>query len=74
MCVLPVQISLCQDCIDWARNENRIFLRQALEARLVALYVEQKQFTAALSIATPLLRELKRIDDKVLLVEVSKCF
>lgn len=37
----------------------------------MALYVEQKQYTAGLAIATPLLRELKKIDDKALLVEVS---
>lgn len=48
-----------------------MFLRQALEARLVALYVEQEHYTASLTIATPLLRELKKIDDKALLVEVS---
>lgn len=48
-----------------------MFLRQALEARLVALYVDQQNYTAALSVATPLLRELKKIDDKALLVEVN---
>lgn len=48
-----------------------MFLRQALEARLVALFVEQKQYTAGLSIASHLLKELKKIDDKALLVEVS---
>ena len=65
-----MQVALCQECIDWAKGENRMFLRQALEARLVALYVEQEQYTAGLSIATPLLKELKKIDDKALLVEV----
>ena len=58
------------DCIEWAKGENRVFLRQALEARLVALHVEMKEYPAALSIATPLLKELKKIDDKALLVEV----
>lgn len=48
-----------------------MFLRQALEARLVALHVEQTQYTEGLKIATPLLKELKKIDDKALLVEVS---
>lgn len=65
------EVTLCKDCIEWAREENRIFLRQALEARLVALYVEQGQYTAGLAIATPLLKELKKIDDKALLVEVQ---
>ena len=47
-----------------------MFLRQALEARLVALYVDRNSETQALSIAGPLLKELKKIDDKALLVEV----
>ena len=68
---LCVQVELCQQCIEWARQENRVFLRQALEARLVALYVDHDEETQALGIANPLLKELKKIDDKALLVEVS---
>ena len=65
-------MALCQGCIDWARGENRVFLRQALEARLISLYVDTKQYTSSLSMANGLLRELKKIDDKALLVEVSR--
>ncbi len=36
----------------------------------MAVYVDSVQYTAALSIAAPLLKELKKIDDKALLVEV----
>lgn len=43
-------MSLCQQCIDWAKGENRVFLRQALEARLIALHVDTHNYTAALSI------------------------
>lgn len=32
-----VQIEVTQDNIEWARNEKRIFLKQSLEARLIAL-------------------------------------
>lgn len=64
------QVELCQQCIDWAKNENRVFLRQALEARLVAVYVDRDEETQALAIANPLLKALKKIDDKALLVEV----
>ena len=31
-----------QECIDWAKSEKRTFLRQALEARLIALYIDNK--------------------------------
>lgn len=65
------EVELCQQCIDWAKSENRVFLRQALEARLVAVYVDRDSETRALSIANPLLKELKKIDDKALLVEVQ---
>ena len=34
-----VQIEVTQDNIEWARNEKRIFLKQSLEARLIALCV-----------------------------------
>ncbi len=64
------QVELCEACIKWAQDENRVFLRQALQSRLVAVYVDSVQYTAALSIAAPLLKELKKIDDKALLVEV----
>ncbi|XP_048754262.1 26S proteasome non-ATPase regulatory subunit 11A-like [Ostrea edulis] len=65
------EVQLCQECIDWAKDEKRTFLRQALEARLVALYHGTQQFTEALQLASSLLRELKKLDDKALLVEVQ---
>lgn len=48
-----------------------MFLRQALESRLISLYVDTKQYTSSLTMANSLLKELKKIDDKALLVEVS---
>ncbi|XP_022309800.1 26S proteasome non-ATPase regulatory subunit 11A-like [Crassostrea virginica] len=65
------EVQLCQECIEWAKDEKRTFLRQALEARLVALYHGTEQYTEALQLASSLLRELKKLDDKNLLVEVQ---
>lgn len=65
------EVQLCQECINWAKDEKRTFLRQALEARLVALYHGTLQYTEALQLASSLLRELKKLDDKALLVEVQ---
>lgn len=65
------EIELCKECIDWATDEKRTFLRQALEARLIALYFEGKKYTDALALGSTLLRELKKLDDKALLVEVQ---
>jgi len=36
-----IQIEVTQDNIDWARKEKRIFLKQSLETRLVALCVRR---------------------------------
>ena len=65
------EVQLCQECIDWAKNENRTFLRQALEARLISLYFSTGSYEEALQLGSTLLKELKKLDDKALLVEVQ---
>ena len=32
-----LQINVCRECIQWSVDEKRIYLKQALETRLVAL-------------------------------------
>ena len=66
-----LEVDLCLECIDWAKQEKRTFLRQALEARLIALYYETKAYDKALQLNSELLKELKKLDDKNLLVEVQ---
>nr|NVI77743.1 regulatory particle non-ATPase 6 [Cucujiformia] len=60
-----------KECIEWAKDERRTFLRQSLEARLVALYFDTGMFAEALVLGSTLLKELKKLDDKNLLVEVQ---
>lgn len=60
-----------QECISWAVEQKGTFLRQSLEARLIALYFDTKQYSEALALGATLLKELKKLDDKYLLVEVS---
>jgi len=67
---IGVEIDLCKECIDWAKEESRTFLRQSLEARLISLYFESNMFLESLQLCNKLLKELKKIDDKNLLVEV----
>ena len=59
-----------QECIEWAKEEKRTFLRQSLESRLVGLFYETERYSDALQLGSALLRELKKLDDKNLLVEV----
>ena len=66
-----LEVAVCRENIEWAKNEHRTFLRQSLEARLVSLLYDTKQYTPALSLAAQLLAELKKLDDKNLLVEVQ---
>lgn len=66
-----VEVQLCKECIDWAKQEKRTFLRQSLEARLIALFFDTGMYTDALQLGATLLKELKKLDDKMLLVDVQ---
>lgn len=68
---IGIEVQLCKECIEWAKEEKRTFLRQSLEARLIALYFDTGMFPDALQLGSTLLRELKKLDDKNLLVEVQ---
>lgn len=67
---IGIEVQLCKECIEWAKEERRTFLRQSLEARLIALYFDTGMFSEALQLGSNLLKELKKLDDKNLLVEV----
>ncbi|KAK7920230.1 hypothetical protein PG985_008252 [Apiospora marii] len=66
-----IQISITKSCIEWATSARRTFLRQNLETRLVGLYMAKQSYYEALTLINGLLRELKRLDDKLVLVEVQ---
>ncbi|MCJ1282686.1 26S proteasome regulatory subunit rpn6 [Xylographa opegraphella] len=68
---ISIQISVTKSCIEWAISERRSFLRQNLETRLVTLHMAQQSYYEALTLINSLLRELKRLDDKLVLVEVQ---
>ena len=67
---LAMQAEICQNIIDWCRTEKRTFLRQRVEAKLASIWVDEMDFGAALIIVDNLLPELKKLDDKQLLVEI----
>lgn len=73
-----IQMELCRESIEWSRNEKRTFLRHRVEARLVELLLRTKDVKGALKLLESLLREVKRLDDKMLLVELhmleSSCY
>ncbi|GAB9463042.1 26S proteasome regulatory subunit n6 [Globisporangium polare] len=67
---LQLQADLCLDSIDWCNREKHTFLRQRVEARLASIYFQQQKFQIALDLINKLLREIKKLDDKQLLVEI----
>uniref|UniRef100_A0A915MZW6 PCI domain-containing protein n=1 Tax=Meloidogyne javanica TaxID=6303 RepID=A0A915MZW6_MELJA len=60
----------CKEQIELAKNENKTFLRQAFQAHLVNLLNREKNFSQSVLLASELVKELKKIDDKELLVDV----
>ncbi|ORY26904.1 hypothetical protein BCR39DRAFT_540030 [Naematelia encephala] len=65
-----LQMQVTKDNITWAREEKRVFLRQSLEIKLVGLQIDAENYRTALSATESLLKELKQLDDKIILTEV----
>jgi 26S proteasome regulatory subunit N6 len=64
-----MQKEICLKIVDWCRREKRTFLRQRVESKLSSVLFAQNLFAEALTTIDRLLSELKKIDDKQLLVE-----
>ena len=67
---LDMQAQICQNIIGWCRAEKRSFLRQRVEAKMASVLFQQDKYGEALTLVDNLLLELKKLDDKQLLVEV----
>ncbi|GMK53657.1 hypothetical protein CspeluHIS016_0102430 [Cutaneotrichosporon spelunceum] len=65
-----LQMQVTSENIEWARKEKRVFLRQSLEIKLVALHIDAQNYRQALTMTEELLKELKQLDDKIILTEV----
>ena len=64
------QIQVCEEMIKWSRQEKQTFLRHRLQHRLAQVYYQEREANKAMSVLTPLLREVRRLEDKALLVDV----
>lgn len=65
-----LQMQLCLETIEWCKQEKRTFLRHRIQTKLAAMYFENRDFTRAMALTDELLREVKKLDDKPLLVEI----
>ena len=62
-------VAVCLSVIAWCTSMKRTFLRQRVESKLASVHYLRGDFPAALSLVTRLLGDLKKLDDKQLLVE-----
>eukprot|EP01084_Bolivina_argentea_P310492 537312_1 len=65
-----ILIELCINCIDWCKLEGRRFLKQQIECKLCEYYLLNKDYYLALKLCNKLIVEIKKLDDKHLLVEI----
>jgi 26S proteasome regulatory subunit N6 len=63
------QEEVARSILDWCVQHKRSFLRQRVEAKLAAVLYAQKKYAESISLVDKLLHELKKLDDKQLLVE-----
>ena len=63
-------IVVCLECINWCKIEKRIFLKQQIECRLCEYYLLNLDYQLALKLCNKLLLNVKKLDDKHLLVEI----
>lgn len=66
---LDMQEAICNSILKWTESEKRTFLKQRVQAKLAMILFQQSKYAVALELVNGLLTELKKIDDKQLLVE-----
>lgn len=64
-------VDLCKYIIDWCEKESRSFLRMRIENKLADLYFRLQRYADALDVLKKLLYELKKKEDKILMVEAQ---
>ncbi|KAI4835974.1 26S proteasome regulatory subunit RPN6 [Plasmodium brasilianum] len=56
--------------INWAYEKKRNFLRCRIEVKIIILFILKQKYKTALSLIERLLKEVKKVDDKTLLLEL----
>jgi len=67
---IKLKIEIMHSCIAWCVEENRNFLRQSLQVKLVELLFIAGEFNEAISKIQPLVSELKRIESNEQLLKL----
>ncbi|SBS91962.1 26S proteasome regulatory subunit RPN6, putative (RPN6), partial [Plasmodium ovale curtisi] len=56
--------------MNWAYEKKRNFLRCRIEVKIIILFILKQKYKTALSLIERLLKEVKKVDDKALLLEL----
>ncbi|SBT79042.1 26S proteasome regulatory subunit RPN6, putative [Plasmodium ovale] len=56
--------------MNWAYEKKRNFLRCRIEVKIIILFILKQKYKTALSLIERLLKEVKKVDDKTLLLEL----
>lgn len=67
---VQLQIEIVQDGVEWCVKEKRTSLKHRLQCRLANLHLRADKFKDALAVISGLVREVRKLDDKLLLVEI----
>jgi 26S proteasome regulatory subunit N6 len=68
---MDLQVGICESAIKWCKKEKRTFLKQRIQLKLAAFQLETHQYKSALALTARLVRDVKKFDDKRLLVEIE---
>jgi len=68
---VKLQADLCAEIIKWCQKEKRTFLQQRMKTRMAELQFKQGNYKESLKLIHRLIREVKKFDDKLLLVEIQ---
>lgn len=64
-------IELCQKISEWSEENKRTFLRHRIQTKLSELLYRQGRYTESLELLDKLIHEMKKLDDKSMLVEIQ---
>jgi len=64
-------IEMCEKIVQWSEENKRTFLRHRIQTKLAELLFAEHRYTEALALLDTLLREMKKLDDKNMLVEIQ---
>ena len=65
-----LQIEMSEYLVQWCIKEKRNYLKYRIELKLAALYLQVNEPSMSLKIIEPILIEVRKADDKLLLVEL----